>query len=62
MMSTTISMTKLLTIGAALALLILTIGGAVAQRMEQRAASDRLFLGDLGYGATSPLLRVADAG
>lgn len=57
-----ISLTKLLAVGAVLALLILTIGGAVAERMEQRAANDRLFLGELGYGETAPLLRVAENG
>lgn len=59
-MSTTISLTKLLTIGAMLALLVLTIGGALAERMEQRAASDRLSLGELSYGESSALLREAE--
>lgn len=46
-MSTTISPTKLLTIGAVLALLLLSVGGALAQRIEQRAATDRLHFGDV---------------
>lgn len=57
-----ISLARLLTIGAAIALVVLTIGGALAQRMEQRAAGDRLFLGELGYGVTAPLLHIADNG
>lgn len=46
----TVPMTKVVTIGAALALLVLILGGAVAERMEQRALQDRLWLGELGYG------------
>jgi len=61
-MSTTISLTKLLTIGAMLALLALTIGGALAERMEQRAASDRLSLGELGYGESALTLRAGPQG
>lgn len=49
-MSATIPLTRLLTIGAALALLALTIGGALAERVEQRAAGDRLWMGELGRG------------
>lgn len=53
------SLTKVLTIGAIFALLVLTIGGALAERLELRAASDRLSLGDLGHGARNVLI---DAG
>ena len=49
-MSASIPLTKLLTIGAALALLVLTIGGALAERIEQRAAGDRLWIGELHSG------------
>ena len=50
MMSTSIStalLTKLLTIGAALTLAILIVGGAVAERVQHRAVNDRFFMGDL---------------
>jgi hypothetical protein len=43
----TASLTKLLTIGAALALAILIVGGAVAERVQHRAVNDRFFMGDL---------------
>jgi hypothetical protein len=45
-----VSLTKLLTIGAALALAILIVGGAVAERVQNRAVNDRFFMGDLGGG------------
>ncbi len=38
---------KLLTIGVALALLALSIGGAVADRLQERASADRLLFGTL---------------
>ncbi len=46
-MSITIPPTRLLTVGAILLLLVLGIGGAVAERLEQRASADRLYFGDL---------------
>lgn len=65
MMNTMISstsLTKLLTIGAALALLVLIVGGAVAERVQNRAASDRLFLGDLRDAPSLQVVRVANEG
>jgi hypothetical protein len=51
-MSFTISPTRLLTIGAILLLLVLGVGGAVAERLEQRASADRLHFGALSFDAT----------
>ena len=62
MMNTTIStasLTKMVAFGAALALLVLILGGAVAERVQHRAASDRLFLGDLRDASSIQALRVA---
>jgi hypothetical protein len=36
-----------LAIAALLVVLVLSIGGALAQRMEQRASEDRLSIGDI---------------
>jgi len=55
----TASLTKLLTIGAALALAILIVGGAVAERVQNRAVNDRFFMGDLRDTSTLQALRVA---
>ena len=62
MMMTTISnasLTKLLTIGAVLALAILIVGGALAERVQNRAVNDRFFLGDLRGAPTIQALHVA---
>lgn len=48
-MTTTVSPTKLLTIGAILALLALSVGGALADRIEQRASNDRLSFGAVSF-------------
>lgn len=48
--TTTVPLTKVLTIGAVLTLLILVLGGALAERLQQRATQDRLWLGELGSG------------
>ena len=61
-MMTTISnasLTKLLTIGAVLALAILIVGGAVAERVQNRAVNDRFFMGDLRDAPAIQVLRVA---
>ncbi|MGH6892061.1 MAG: hypothetical protein ACREEP_07370 [Dongiaceae bacterium] len=57
------SLSRPLAIAAILALLALSIGGALAQRMEQRAAADRFGFGEtLGFclnptcGATSSVV------
>lgn len=54
-MTTYISPTKLLTIGVVLALLILSIGGAVADRIQERAAADRLQFGTLSFDTAATL-------
>jgi hypothetical protein len=54
-----VSLTKALTIGAALALAILIVGGAVAERVQNRAVNDRFFMGDLRSTTTVPVLHVA---
>jgi hypothetical protein len=54
-----VSLTKLLTIGAALALAILIVGGAVAERVQDRAVNDRFFLGDLRDASTIRALHLA---
>jgi len=41
------SVARSLAIAAILAIVILSIGGALAQRMEQRAEQDRFSFGDL---------------
>lgn len=38
---------RALAIAALLVILVLTIGGALGQRMEQRASQDRLSIGDV---------------
>ena len=53
------SLTKLLTIGAVLALAVLIVGGAVAERVQNRAVNDRFFMGDLRDAPTVQVLRVA---
>lgn len=58
-MSITIPPTRLLTIGAILLLLVLGIGGAVAERLEQRASADRLYFGDLSASAVDQTGSVA---
>ena len=58
----TSSMTKLLTVGAALALAILMVGGAVAERVQHRTASDRFFMGDLRETSTVTAFRLAGKG
>jgi hypothetical protein len=51
-MTTHISRTKILTIGAVALLLALSVGGALAERIEHRSSNDRLTFGDtLGYQA-----------
>jgi hypothetical protein len=52
-MSAKLSPTRLLTIGAILTLLALSVGGALAERLEQRAAGDRLHFGDLSFSLDS---------
>lgn len=54
----TVSLTKLLTIGAALALAVLIIGGAVAERVQNRAVNDRFFMGDLRAAPTVQALHL----
>lgn len=54
-----VSLTRLLTIGAALALAILIVGGAVAERVQHRAVNDRFFMGDLRGASTVQVLRLA---
>ena len=49
-----LSPTKLLTIGVVLALLVLSIGGAVADRLQERAAADRLQFGTLSFDTAAP--------
>lgn len=49
-----LSPTKLLTIGVMLALLALSIGGAVADRLQERAAADRLQFGTLSVDSAAP--------
>lgn len=56
MTTTTVPLTKLLTFGAVLGLLVLILGGAVAERMERRALEDRLWLGELGSGDSRSLI------
>lgn len=51
-MSITVSPTRLLTVGTILLLLVLGVGGAVAERLEQRASADRLHFGELSFDAT----------
>lgn len=41
------SVARSLAIGAILIIALLSIGGALAQRMEQRASEDRLSFGDI---------------
>ena len=41
------SVARSLAIGAILVIVLLSIGGALAQRMEQRAEQDRFSFGDL---------------
>lgn len=41
------SVARALAIGALLIIALLSIGGALAQRMEQRASEDRLSFGDI---------------
>lgn len=53
------SLTKLLTIGAALALAFLIVGGALAERVQTRAVNDRFFMGDLRDGPAVQAFRVA---
>jgi hypothetical protein len=49
-MTTHISRTKILAIGAVAALLVLSVGGALAERIEHRSTNDRLSFGEtLGY-------------
>lgn len=49
-MTTSISRTKILAIGAVALLLALSVGGALAERIEHRSSSDRLSFGEtLGY-------------
>jgi hypothetical protein len=55
----TASLTRLLTIGAALALALLIVGGAVAERVQHRAVSDRFFMGDLRGTSTVQTLHIA---
>lgn len=50
-MSFTASPTRLLTVGTILLLLVLGVGGAVAERLEQRASADRLHFGALSFDA-----------
>ena len=54
-MTTYISPTKLLTIGVMLVLLALSIGGAVADRLQERAAADRLQFGTLSFDSAATL-------
>ena len=54
-----ISLTKALTIGAAVGLLVLIIGGALAERIEQRATGDRLNMGELKYGESPSVFLAA---
>jgi hypothetical protein len=54
-----VSRTKLLTIGAALALAVLIVGGAVAERVQHRAVNDRFFMGDLRGASTIQALHLA---
>ena len=58
-MTTYISPTKLLTIGVVLALLILSIGGAVADRIQERAAADRLQFGAVSFDTAATVSDVA---
>lgn len=37
-----------LALAALLVILVLSVGGALAERMEQRASQDRLVIGDIG--------------
>ncbi|HWA47622.1 MAG TPA: hypothetical protein VG742_05070 [Dongiaceae bacterium] len=53
------SLTKLLTIGAALALAVLIVGGALAERVQHRAVNDRFFMGDLHDAPAIQAMRVA---
>jgi hypothetical protein len=40
---------RALSLAAIVLVLVLSVGGALAQRMEQRAAHDRLSIGDVTY-------------
>ena len=53
-----VSLTKALTIGAVLALALLIVGGAVAERVQDRAVNDRFFMGDLRSTTTIQAVHV----